>query len=99
MTRQFLFIIFFVLTFSTANAAITFDWKGTSSSTWEASGSWTETGGTGDYPGSGGRTTDIVRFGMTASFSNQPTLNSTITIASIEFGGGFQTAGTKITVN
>lgn len=99
MARQFLFIIFFALVYTSAEAtSLTFDWKGTST-TWESSSSWTETGGSGDYPGSGGRTTDIVRFGYSASFVTQPTLNSTITIASIEFGGGYQTAGTQITVN
>src|SRR6202000_1318396 len=55
--------------------------------------------GTGDYPGSGGRTTDIVRFGVTGStYTNQPTLTTSLTIASIEFGGGIQKNGTAITV-
>jgi len=84
--------------FSTQATALTFDWKGTST-TWASSTSWTETGGTGDYPGSGGRTTDIVRFGMTSTFTSQPTLTSSLTIASIEFGGGFQKNGTQVTVN
>ena len=84
---------------SSSAATFTFDWKGTST-TWESSSSWTESGGgSGDYPGSGGRTTDIVRFGMTSTFTSQPTLTTTLTIASIEFGGGFQKNGAQVTVN
>ncbi|WP_157750749.1 beta strand repeat-containing protein [Mucilaginibacter gotjawali] len=98
MVDRFLLTLIIVLGWCSTQAAITFDWKGTST-TWAASTSWTENGGTGDYPGSGGRTTDVVRFGMSGTFSSQPTLTSSITIASIEFGGGYQTAGTQLTVN
>jgi len=99
MVNRFLLIMFITLGWYTAQAsAITFDWKG-SSTTWASSSSWTETGGSGDYPGSGGRTTDIVRFGMSSTFSSQPTLTSNLTIASIEFGGGYQKAGVQLTVN
>ena len=100
MERRFLFIFLFLTLacFSFQASALTFDWKG-SSTTWAASTSWTETGGSGDYPGSAGRTTDIVRFGMTSTFTSQPTLTSSLTIASIEFGGGFQKNGAKLTVN
>src|ERR1700733_3477309 len=99
MERRFLFI--FILTLaglSSRASALSFVWKGTST-TWESSTSWTETGGSGDYPGSGSRTTDIVQFGMTSTFTDQPTLSTTLTIASIEFGGGFQKAGAQLTVN
>lgn len=99
MVNRFLLILFIAFGWSSAQAsAITFDWKG-SSTTWASSSSWTESGGSGDYPGSGGRTTDVVRFGMTSTFSSQPTLTSSISIASIEFGGGYQKSGAKLTVN
>lgn len=102
MVRQFLFIIFFGLVYTGVNAAVnTFDWKGTSSSTWESSSSWDENGSSSgsDYPGSGGRTTDIVRFGKSAAFTYQPKLSTSLTIASIEFCGGYQKNGTQLTVN
>ena len=99
MARRFLFILTFTLAGLSARAsALTFAWKGTST-TWESSSSWTETGGSGDYPGSAGRATDIVQFGMTSTFTSQPTLSTTLTISSIEFGGGFQKNGAQITVN
>ena len=82
----------------TAFAALVFDWNG-SATTWASSGAWAEAGGTGDYPGSGGRTTDVVRFGVTgSSYTNQPTLSTAINIASIEFGGGIEKTGTDLTV-
>ena len=82
-----------------AFSVLTFDWNG-SATNWATSGSWAETGGSGDYPGSGGRTTDIVRFGVTgSSYTNQPTLSTAVTVASIEYGGGIETAGTDLTVN
>ncbi len=99
MERRFLLVFTLMLAcFSAQASSLTFDWKG-SSTTWASSTSWTETGGSGDYPGSAGRTTDIVRFGMTSTFTSQPTITASITIASIEFGGGFQKNGAKITVN
>jgi hypothetical protein len=99
MARRFLFIFMLILAGLSARASsLSFVWKGTST-TWESSGSWTETGGSGDYPGSAGRTTDIVQFGMTSTFTSQPTLSTTLTIASIEFGGGFQKNGAQLTVN
>jgi len=83
---------------SQSYAALTFDWNGSGTS-WTSSSSWNETGGSGSYPGAAGRTTDIVRFGVTgSSYTKQPTLTSSLTIASIEFGGGIETAGTKLTV-
>jgi len=99
MVYRFLLTLIIALWWSSTQAsAITFDWKGTST-TWASSSSWSESGGSGDYPGSGGRTTDIVRFGLSSTFTSQPTLTSSVTIASIEFGGGFQTAGVQLTVN
>ncbi len=99
MAKHILFTLIIALACSNAFGAITFDWKGSSSTTWESSASWTETGGTGDYPGSGGRTTDIVRFAVSGStFSKQPILTTSLTVASIEFGS-VQAAGTQLTVN
>jgi len=99
MERRFLFVLALTLAWLSSSAsALTFAWKGTST-TWESSSSWTETGGSGDYPGSGSRTTDIVQFGMTSTFTSQPTLSTTLTVASIEFGGGFQKNGAQLTVN
>ena len=81
-------------------AAITFNWKGSSSTTWELASNWTASyGSTTNYPGSGGRTTDIVDFGVSgSSYTNQPTLSTSLTVASIEFGGGIE-VGTTLTVN
>jgi hypothetical protein len=99
MVNRFLFTLFITLGWlSTQASTLTFDWNGSGTS-WTSSGSWTETGGSGSYPGASGRTTDIVRFGFTgSSYSNQPTLTTSLTIASIEFGGGIETSGTQITV-
>ncbi len=82
-------------------AAITFSWKGSSSTTWESASNWTASdGSTTNYPGSGSRTTDIVDFGVSgSSYTRQPTLSTSLTIASIEFGGGVETGGTSLTVN
>lgn len=92
-----LIIATFSLNFALASTP-TFDWNGSGTS-WTSSGSWNESNGSGDYPGSGGRTTDIVRFGVTgSSYTNQPTLTTSLTVGSIEFGGGIQKAGTAITV-
>jgi len=79
-------------------AVLTFDWNG-SATAWTSAGSWNETGGSGDYPGSGGRATDIVHFGTTgSSYTKQPALSTALTVASIEFGGNIETAGTALTV-
>ncbi|TWJ00095.1 hypothetical protein JN11_02510 [Mucilaginibacter frigoritolerans] len=101
MANRVLLTLIVVLGFSNLTFAVplTFDWNGVGTN-WASSISWNETGGLGDYPGSGGRTTDIVRFGVTGlSYTNQPTLTASLTIGSIEFGGGIQTNGTHITVN
>ncbi|MDR3696689.1 hypothetical protein [Mucilaginibacter sp.] len=84
--------------FSTQASAITFNRKGTSI-IWASSGSWTESGRPGGYHGQGGRATDIVRFAMSGTFTNQPTLTSSVTIDSIEFGCCYQTAGIQLTAN
>jgi hypothetical protein len=99
MKRYTLLGIFIALTLANASAAtLTFDWNG-SSTTWASPGSWNETGGTGSYPGAAGRTTDIVRFGVAGSlYLLQPTLSTSLTVASIEFGGGLETSGTALTV-
>jgi len=99
MKRRILLTLIIAVVYSAASAsALTFYWNGTGTS-WTSSSSWNETGGSGDYPGSGSRTTDIVRFGVTgSSYTNQPTLTTSLTIASIEFGGGIEAAGTDVTV-
>ncbi|WP_091206426.1 beta strand repeat-containing protein [Mucilaginibacter gossypiicola] len=62
------------------------------------------------YPGQGGVTTDIVRFGVTGStYTNQPVLSANVTVASITFGriqyvsggvlAGTSLTGTILTVN
>ena len=83
-----------------ASSQYTFDWKGNSTN-WASPGSWTESGGgSGDYPGSGGRTNDIVRFGVSSTnYIVEPTLSTSVTVASIEFGGAVVTLGTTLTVN
>jgi len=99
MRKHILLTLIIAFVYSNAiSAALIFDWNG-SSTNWTSSGSWNETNGSGSYPGALGRTTDIVRFGVTgSSYTNQPTLTTSLTIASIEFGGGIQKAGTDLTV-
>lgn len=98
-----------------AYASYTFNWTGASNNTWTTTGNWSVTGsgsGTATYPGSGGRTDDIVNFGVTGStFSNQPLLSTNVTIASLNFGklqykgtvgsilSGTTFTGTALTVN
>lgn len=92
-----LFAIFFVSLTDTASA-YTFDWKGTST-TWASSSSWTRSGsgGTSTYPGQSG-SVDIVRIGVSAFSGSQPTLSSSVTVASVEFGDNSGNAMT-LTVN
>src|ERR1700676_1029259 len=99
MAKRFLIALFIILAFSNATfAALIFDWNGSGTS-WTSSSSWNETGGSGNYPGQSG-TTDIVRFGVTgSSYTKQPTLTTSLTIASIEFGGTIKSGGTTLTVN
>jgi hypothetical protein len=85
-----------------SSAAVhTFDWNGSTSLLgiypWELATNWTETGGTGDIPGSA--STDIVRIGTNVSFTNQPTLSSSVTVASITFGSTVSTHATTINVS
>jgi hypothetical protein len=92
-----LFALFFVFITSTASA-YTFDWKGTST-TWASSSSWTRSGsgGTSTYPGQSG-SVDIVRIGVSSYSGSQPTLSSSVTVASVEFGDNSGNAMT-LTVN
>lgn len=74
-----------------AYASYTFNWTGSSSTLWTTTGNWSVTGsgtGTATYPGSNGRTDDIVNFGVTGTttYTNQPVLSTNITVASINFG-------------
>lgn len=93
---------------SKAFAVYTFDWDGSSSTNWTTTANWTVTGTSPDgtlanFPGSNGRTSDIVRFGVTgSSYTNQPVLSSNVTVASITFGSiqyksSYVLAGTTIT--
>jgi hypothetical protein len=88
-----------------AFAVHTFDWNGSTSVLgvypWALATNWTETGGTGDVPGSAG--TDIVRFGTNVSFTNQPTLTYSVTVASVTIGsttathtGSINISGTNV---
>ncbi|WP_426587562.1 beta strand repeat-containing protein [Mucilaginibacter sp. R-33] len=104
--------------------AATFDWTGAGTCSgflcsggyingtlWSNPDNWTVGGlTTTSYPGQGGSTTDIVRFGVTGStYTNQPVLSANVTVASITFGriqyvsGGVLTGtsltGTILTVN
>jgi hypothetical protein len=99
MAKRFLVALFIIFICSKSTfAALTFDWNGSGTS-WTSPGSWNETGGSGNYPGQSG-TTDIVRFGVTgSSYTNQPILTTSLTIASIEFGGKIESGGTALTVN
>jgi hypothetical protein len=100
---------------SKAFAVFTFAWDGSSSTDWNTTANWTITGTSPDgtaanYPGSNGRTSDIVQFGVTGSaYINQPVLATTITVGSITFGSiqynaafvlsGTTLTGTILTVN
>jgi hypothetical protein len=79
----------------------TFDWKGTTAVLgvypWELAANWTETGGTGDIPGL--VSTDIIRIGTNVAFTNQPTLSSSVSVASITFGSTVSTHSTTINVS
>ncbi|WP_419701809.1 hypothetical protein [Mucilaginibacter sp. NFX135] len=112
LSKIILLLIFLIFIQSRAFAAYTFNWDGSSSTAWTTTANWTVTGsgtGTADYPGSGGRTDDIVLFGVSTTigvYTNQPTLtlnaNQTLTIASITFGSKqYSTAipGTTVTIN
>ena len=112
LPKILLTFIFLIIIQSRVLAAYTFNWDGSSSTAWTTTANWTVTGsgtGTADYPGSGGRTDDIVLFGVSTSigvYTNQPTLtltaNQTLTIASITFGTrqySSSTPGTTLTIN
>ncbi|MDR6944610.1 beta strand repeat-containing protein [Mucilaginibacter pocheonensis] len=89
-------------------AVYTFNWNGLTSTSWTTTANWTVTGTSPDgtlanFPGSNGRTSDIVQFGVTGlSYTNQPVLSSNVTVASITFGSiqyksSYVLAGTTIT--
>lgn len=70
-------------------AAYTYSWTGGTSTAWELAANWsrTGTGGTSTYPGQGGSTTDIVQVGVNSTFYfNQPTLSTSVTVASVTIG-------------
>ena len=68
-------------------AVYTYTWTGNTSTAWELSSNWTKTGtGTSTYPGQGGSTTDIVQIGVSSSYTKQPLLSSSATIASLTIG-------------
>jgi hypothetical protein len=104
--------------------AATFDWTGAGTCSgflcsggyingtlWSNPDNWTVGGATTtSYPGQGGSTTDIVRFGVTgSSYTNQPVLSANVTVTSITFGrlqyvsggvlAGTSLTGTILTVN
>ncbi|UOE52801.1 hypothetical protein MTO98_17165 [Mucilaginibacter sp. SMC90] len=115
MRRKVALLLFIIFLFCTDHvfASYVFNWDGSTSTDWNTTSNWTITGsgtGTATYPGSGGRTDDIVQFGVTGStYTNQPVLNTSVTVASITFGriqyvsGGVLTGtsltGTILTVN
>lgn len=114
---KFFLLLLINLLFFTSNAfaVFTFAWDGSSSTDWNTTANWTISGTSPDgtaanYPGSNGRTSDIVTFGVTGStYTNQPVLATSVTVASITFGriqyvsGGVLTGttltGTILTVN
>lgn len=115
-TRRKFFLLFLINLFfcaSNAFASYTFNWDGSTSTDWNTTSNWTITGsgsGTAAYPGSGGRTDDIVQFGVTGStYSNQPVLATNVTVGSVTFGSiqyistyvlsGTTLTGTVLTVN
>src|ERR1700733_6724397 len=82
----FFFLLFFCIK---AQAVYTFVWKGSTSTAWTTSGNWIRSG-SGDGHGYPGQTTtvatDIVQIGTTPYTVRQPTLSSSLKVASIEFG-------------
>jgi len=74
-------------------SAYTFDWKGTISSAWSNPANWTRSGsgGTSTYPGETS-SVDVVRIGVIAFATISPTVYSSGTVASIEFGDNNGTA-------
>jgi len=112
------------LLINTCAFATTFDWTGAGTCSgflcsggyingtlWSNPDNWTVGGATTtSYPGQGGSTADIVRFGVTGStYTNQPVLSANVTVASITFGriqyvsggvlAGTSLTGTILTVN
>ncbi len=82
--------------------AYTFTWKGTGGSTaWELAANWKRTGsgGSSTWPGQSS-TTDVVNIGTTtySGAATQPTLNTTVTIDALTFGGNGSNAIT-LTIN
>src|ERR1700759_2742569 len=100
LSKLFAVFISLLLFVTKANAALTFVWKGTST-TWASASSWTKsgTGGTSTYPGEK-ENTDIVQIGTTTytSTTNQPKLAASVTLASLEFGDNGGNAMT-LTIN
>jgi hypothetical protein len=100
-------LVFALFIHGRAFAAYTFNWNGSVSTDWNTTLNWTITGlgsGLALYPGSGGRTDDVVQFGVIplVTYTRQPILSTSVTVASITFGSvqyisGFVLAGTSIT--
>jgi len=113
LPKTILTVIFLLFIQSSVFAAYTFNWDGSSSTAWTTTANWTVTGsgsGTADYPGGGGRTDDIVQFGViSGTYIAQPVLATNVTIASITYGSnqyvplyvltGTTITGTILTIN
>jgi len=66
---------------------VTYDWAGTTSTAWTTPSNWKVNGATSTtYPGQNGATSDIVNIGVNLTYTNQPTLAASVTVASLFFG-------------
>lgn len=85
---------FLLLLLKTATLAqITYDWVGTTSTSWSVAANW-KTGNTTASTAPSAQT-DIIRIGTNQSFSNSPLINTNVTCASIIFGA----VNSSLTIN
>ena len=79
---------------------VTYDWAGTTSTTWTTPSNWRVNGATATtYPGQNGATADIVNIGVSLAYTTQPTLSTSVTVASMFFGYNGPQANYQTTPN
>ncbi len=66
---------------------VTYDWAGTTSTAWTTPSNWKVNGvAATTYPGQNGATADVVNIGVNLTYTNQPALSTSVTVASMFFG-------------
>lgn len=97
LKKYFIALAVLFVFLSTSASAITFDWKGGTSTAWNNAANWARSSGPAAYPGQNS-STDVVRIGVTAFTGNKPNLTASITIGGLEFGDNNGSAIT-LTIN